>query len=498
MQSDADSENNGRSPELIRGIGLGSATALNMIDMIGVGPFITLPLIVSAMGGPQAMLGWIVGALFAICDGLVWAELGAAIPGSGGSYRYLREIYGPRKLGRLISFLFIWQLSFSAPLSIASGAIGLSGYASYFWPGLEHEFLAQTWNIPLPLMGSMQVRWLASGATFVAIGTVLLATALLYRKITSIGWMSKLLLAGVLGTMAWIIFAGVTHFNAAQAFSFPPGAFQLSEKFFLGLGAAMLVATYDYWGYYNVCFLGDEVKDPAKTIPRALLLSILIVACLYVVMNVSVLGVVPWQEMVHPVKANGGLYIISTFMRTIYGTKAAAIVTGLVMWTAFASVFSLMLGYSRVPYAAALDGNYFRAFARIHPEGRFPYVSLLALGGVAVAFCFLSLADVIAALVVIRILLQFLLQAIGVIVLRIQRPELPRPFRMWLYPLPALLASIGFIFVLISRTNSLVQIRYAMVILVTGVMLYMVRAWRTSDWPFSERLLADTTPPQSH
>src|ERR1700734_1117087 len=184
-------ESSASSPGLIRGMGLGSATALNMIDMIGVGPFITMPLMLSYMGGPQAMIGWIVVALFAVCDGMVWAELGAAMPGSGGSYRYLREIYGPRKLGRLISFLFIWQLSFSAPLSIASGAIGLSGYASYFWPGLEHEFLARTWHIPLPLIGSMQVRWLASGATFVAIGTVLLAIVLLYRKITSIGWISK-------------------------------------------------------------------------------------------------------------------------------------------------------------------------------------------------------------------------------------------------------------------------------------------------------------------
>ena len=491
MQSSADPESVKNPPELIRGIGLGSATALNMIDMIGVGPFITLPLIVSAMGGPQAMLGWIAGALFAICDGLVWAELAAAFPGSGGSYRYLRQIYGPRTWGRLISFLFIWQLSFSAPLSIASGAIGLSGYASYFWPTLERQLFTRAWNFTLPLIGSMQVRWLASGATFVAIGTVLLATALLYRKITSVGWISKLLLAGVLGTMGWIIFAGVTHFNAAQAFSFPPGAFQLSDKFFLGLGAAMLVATYDYWGYYNVCFLGDEVKEPAKTIPRALLLSILIVACLYVVMNISVLGVVPWQEMVHPVEANGGVHTISIFMRTIYGTRAAAIVTGLVMWTAFASVFSLMLGYSRVPYAAALDGNYFQAFARLHPEGRFPYVSLLALGGVAAVFCFLSLADVIAALVVIRILLQFLMQAIGVIVLRIKHPEMPRPFRMWLYPLPALLASIGFIFVLVSRTNSLIQIRYALVIVVTGTALYMARAWRSRDWPFKQERLAD-------
>ena len=471
-------------PPLIRGIGVGSATALNMIDMIGVGPFITIPLIVSAMGGPQAMLGWILGAIFAMCDGLVWAELGAAMPGSGGSYNYLREIYGSRRLGRLISFLFIWQLSFSAPLSVASGAIGLAGYASYFWPGLEREFADHTWALHVPLLGTLQVRWLISGATFVAIGIVVLAVLLLYRKITSISWMSKLLLAGVLVTMGWIIVAGFVHFDASRAFSFPPGAFSLSHNFFLGLGSAMLIATYDYWGYYNVCFLGDEVRNPGKTIPRALLLSILLVGCLYVMMNVSILGVVPWQEIITG-QSSRGLYVISIFMQKIYGPWAANLVTALVMWTAFASVFSLLLGYSRVPYAAALDGNYFRAFARVHAQHRFPYVSLVALGGVAVVFCFFALADVIAALVVIRITLQFLVQAIGVIVLRIKRPDLPRPFRMWLFPLPALLAAIGFTFVLVSRTNSLQQVRYALVILITGIGIYLVRAWQERQWPFS-------------
>jgi len=476
---------------LIRGIGVGSATALNMIDMIGVGPFITIPLIVSAMGGPQAMLGWVLGAIFAICDGLVWAELGAALPGSGGSYRYLREIYGSQRLGRLISFLFIWQLSFSAPLSVASGAIGLAGYASYFWPGLEHQLADRMWELQVPILGTLQIRWLMSGATFVAIGIVMLAVGLLYRKITSIGWISKLLLAGVLLTMGWIIIAGFSHFNAARAFSFPPGAFTLSHNFFLGLGSAMLIATYDYWGYYNVCFLGDEVKDPDKTIPRALLLSILLVGCLYVLMNISILGVVPWQEMTHTGQSNRGLYVVSIFMRTIYGTWAANLVTALVIWTAFASVFSLLLGYSRVPYAAALDGNYFQAFARVHPQHRFPYVSLLALGAMAILFCFLALADVIAALVVIRITLQFLVQAIGLIALRIRRPDLPRPFRMWLFPLPALLASVGFMFVLISRTNSLRQVRYALVVLLTGVAIYMVRAWRNKEWPFGGPVAAE-------
>src|SRR6202045_2116766 len=441
-------------PQLIRGVGLGSATALNMIDMIGVGPFITIPLMVSAMGGPQAMLGWILGAIFAICDGLVWAELGAAMPQSGGSYGYLREIYGPRSLGRLVSFLFVWQLSFSAPLSVASGAIGLAGYASYFWPGLELLYADRTWELHVPFLGTLQIHWLMSGATFVAIGIVMLAVGLLYRKITSIGWMSKLLLAGVLITIGWIIIAGFSHFDPSRAFSFPPGAFTLSHNFFLGLGSAMLIATYDYWGYYNVCFLGDEVQDPGTTIPRALLLSILLVGCLYVLMNISILGVVPWQEITYTGHSNRGLYVVSIFMQKIYGTWAANLVTALVMWTAFASVFSMLLGYSRVPYAAALDGNYFQIFAQVHPQHRFPYVSLVALGGVAVLFCFFSLADVIAALVVIRITLQFLVQAIGVIVLRIRRPDLRRPFRMRLYPLPALLASAGFIFILFNRPNA--------------------------------------------
>jgi APA family basic amino acid/polyamine antiporter len=469
---------------LIRGVGLGSATALNMIDMIGVGPFVTIPLIVGAMGGPQAMLGWVMGALFAVCDGLVWAELGAAMPGSGGSYGYLKQIYGPNKLGRLISFLFIWQLSFSAPLSIASGSIGGASYASYFWPALAHPYAAHNWILQIPIMGGLQFRWLIAGTTFVAIAMVALAAALLYRKITVIGWVSKLLLLGVMGTIAWIIVAGVTHFNAARAFSFPAGAFRLSHGFFLGLGSAMLIATYDYWGYYNVSFLGDEVKDPGKTIPRALLLSILIVACLYIVMNVCILSVVPWQEIMHPGPQDTGLYVVSIFMQRIYGPWAAKLVTGLVMWTAFASVFALMLGYSRVPYAAALDGNYFRVFARVHPSHRFPYVSLLALAGFAALFCFFSLADVIAALVVIRITLQFLMQAIGLIVLRVRRPDLARPFRMWLYPLPALIAIVGFIFILLSRVNSLTQIRYVMLVVLSGTAIFVTRSWRNREWPF--------------
>lgn len=472
-------------PELIRGVGLAGATTLNMIDMIGVGPFITIPLIVSAAGGPQAMLGWIAGAFFALCDGLVWAELGAAMPNAGGSYQYLKEAYGPNSLGRLLSFLFIWQLSFSAPLSIASGCIGLAHYAGYIWPGLDHVWLSHTYHLGVPLLGSLDVSTILMSGTLVAMASCAFIVFLLYRRITVIAKLAELLWVGVAIAIAWIIFAGLTHFNAARAFDFPPGAFKLSPEFFTGMGAAMLIATYDYWGYYNVCFLGGEVKDPGRTIPRALILSIVVVAAIYIVMNVSVLGVVPWREMNGHTGAQSN-YIVSVFMERIYGNWAGRAISALIIWTAFASVFSLLLGYSRVPYAAALDGNYFRAFARVHPEKRFPTVSLLSLGAVAIAFCLLRLADVIAALVVIRILLQFIVQAVGVIVLRRRQPDLPRPFRMWLYPLPALMAIAGFTYILLARKNFQREIKYAVVILIVGLLVYFLRSWARKEWPFKQ------------
>ena len=474
VQSGADS-----GPQLIRGVGLASATTLNMIDMIGVGPFITIPAIIAAMNGPQAMLGWIFGAVLVMCDGLVWAELGAAMPKSGGPYGFLKEIYGPRRLGRMMSFLFIWQLTFSAPLSIASGCIGLSQYAGYIWPRLEE---ASDIHFGFGLLGSFVVKQIAPAAALVAVGACLTAVFLLYRKITVIGRLSEFLWVGVIITVGWVVFAGVTHFDSNLAFSFPPNAFKLSPAFFTGLGSAMLIAVYDYWGYYNVCFFGGEVKEPGRTIPRAIIYSIIAVSIIYIVMNISILGVMPWQKLAVSKKP------IADFMEQLYGRRAAIAASLLVIWTAFASVFSLLLGYSRVPYAAAIDGNYFRVFSRVHKKHRFPHVSLLVLGSVAVVFCFFKLVDVIAALVVIRIMVQFLAQTIGVMVLRIRKPDMERPFRMWLYPLPAVFAFAGFVYVLVSRQNFQKEVRYALVLLIVGLAIYLFRSWRRREWPFGERI----------
>lgn len=461
-----------RDDRLVRRIGLLQATALNMIDMIGVGPFITLPLIVAAMHGPQAMLGWVLGAILVMCDGLVWAELGAMMPEAGGPVRYLRAMYGPRA-GRFLAFLFVWQLTFSAPLSMASGCIGFAQYAAYLWPALGHTLVSREAAITLPGLGRLAVELTVTNGTFVAMGAALTAIFLLYRRITVVGRLAGLLWVGVIGTTLWIIVSGLLHFDPRQAFAFTPGAFEPSREFFTGLGAAMLIAVYDYWGYYNVCYLGSEIKDPGRTIPRAILLSILGVAALYISMNIVILGSMPWQEVA------ASRFVISEFMQRVWGTWAASAVTILMLWTAFASVFSLLMGYSRVPYAAALDGEYFAVFAKVHPEHRIPHVSLLVLGGNAVLFCLFKLADVVTALVVIRLVVQFLAQTIGVIVLRQRRPDLPRPFRMWLYPAPAVLAFLGFLYVLVMRPKPIVSLRLAAAVVVVGAVSYALKhGWK--------------------
>ncbi len=449
-------------PQLERRIGLPSAVSLNMMYMIGVGPFITLPLIVAAMGGSQALLGWIVGALIACCDGLVWAELGAAMPEAGGSYTFLREIYGREGAGRYFSFLYVFQLGFSAPLSMASGCIGFAEFASFLFPRLR---------LPLVSAWPSGPHW----TSILAAGACAAIVVMLYQDMRAILRMAWVLWAGVMAAMGIVLVAGFTHFHPSLL-QMSPHAFSFSPGFFAGLGSATLIATYDYWGYYNVCFLGGEIREPGRTIPRAVLISIAAVAALYIAMNVSVLGVIPAHEL-------GRTAVADMVARTL-GPKAGVAIACLIMWTAFSSVFALLMGYSRVPYAAALDGNFFRIFAHLHPRRHFPDVALVGMGGVAMAFCFLSLAQAIAALVVIRIVLQYLLQQVGVIVLRIRRPEMPRPFRIWLYPLPPLFALTGFVFILVSRHNARREFLWAVVVAVAGTALYMLRARVRREWPF--------------
>ncbi|MEX0585897.1 MAG: APC family permease, partial [Pirellulales bacterium] len=249
-------------PKLTRELGLVEATSLNVANMIGIGPFITIPLFMAAMGGPHALVGWVIAAVLVLCDGLVWSELGAALPGSGGTYHYLREIFGGRGWRRLIPFLFVWQFFVSAALEIASGYIGAVGYLTYALPDMESTLIKT--GIPYPM------------SCLAALCAVVI-TLILFRPIRWLGWVGVVLCAGSLITVLTVIVCGVINFDLSLLTHSPSG-WTLDDASTAGLGAAMLIAIYDYLGYYNICHLGEEVRDPGRTIPRAVIGSVLIVA----------------------------------------------------------------------------------------------------------------------------------------------------------------------------------------------------------------------------
>ena len=451
LSSSTKQEKQPGTPQLGRGFGLLHATALNMANVVGIGPFITIPLILSAMGGPQALLGWILGAAVAMCDGQVWSELGAAWPGSGGSYRYLREAYSVLGLGQFMAFLFIWTYMLSGPLELASGLIGFAQYATYIAPGLVR-----------PLYQSAVGR--LTGADLLAGAIGVTVVALLYRRITFVGRLTVTLWMGTIATLLGVVVMGAPHFSLHLAFSFPAEAFSFSRGFFQGLGSAMLIAMYDYAGYSDVCYIGDEVRDPTRTIPRSILYCILMVAVGYLALEIIVIGVIPWKQ------AATSHFVVSDLMQQLYGRRVALLFTCMILWTAFASVVALMLGYSRIFFAAAQDGCFFKIFARVHPKKRIPHVSLLVLGAVTVACAFLKLEVVIAATMTTRILVQSVAQIFALPLLRRRLSERERPYRMWLYPAPAVIALIGWLYVFV--TSGAKPIEAGLLMLTIGVAVY--------------------------
>lgn len=455
----------GAGTGLERRFGLLEASALNMANMVGVGPFITIPILMSAMGGPQAMLGWVVAALITIPDSMVWSELGAAMPGSGGSYRYLRDGFGRATFGRLMAFMFIWQFILSGPLEIASGYIGLGDYLSYIWPA----------------MGKTQIQLAAAGFGVLNI-------VLLYRRITFVAKLTVALWIGTALTTAIVILVGVPHFDPKLAFDFPPGAFHMDGKFLFGLGMAARIGIYDYLGYYNVCNIGDEVRDPGRVIPRSIFISLGVVAMIYFTMNLSIVGVVPWREFVTPEGAQpsrSALFVVSVFMEKLFGRGVAVGFTLLVLWTGFASVFALLLGYARIPYAAAIDGIFFKPFGQIHATGSFPWLSLLVIGAIAIGCSFLPLGAVIDALITIRILVQFIGQIAALALLRRNAPDMPRPYKMWLYPVPALVALCGWLFVY-GTSGTAIRL-YGLGALAAGLVVFFAWSAASRQWPFERR-----------
>jgi amino acid transporter len=433
---------------LDRGIGLLQAVATNMLGMIGVGPFLTIPFMVTAMGGPHILYAWLAGAVLALCDGLVYAQLGAALPGSGGPYLYLREAYKPFGLGRLLSFVFIFQTVIVGPLGIASGAVGFADYLGFYWRS----------------MSPLQHNVIASAVCVVM-------TAALYRRIEAVGRLSVVLLAIVLLTVGWVIVAGLFRFSLAQAFAFPPQAFTVDRDLLSRLGAASILAMYNYGGYNQVCNIGEEIKDPQRTMPRAILLSILLVVAIYVLMTIVILGVIPWQEA-EQTRTIASVFMQRTFADPSHGRIAGVVMNASILFVTATSLYAFILGTSRIPFAAARDRQFFRVFARLHPTKHFPHVSLLTIGALTVPFCFLTLGQIVNWLILVQVLAQFIWQCAGVILLRRYRRDIPQPFVMWLYPLPALV-SLG-LWVYIFLTGPAAGMVFAVAFFVSAVAAYVV------------------------
>jgi len=439
------------APRLVRGIGARGAIALNTIAMIGIGPLITIPLVLGALHGPLSLVGWLAGALLAGCDGLVWAELGSAYPVSGGTYAYLRGAFGTRGLGGMLGFLFVWQTIFVAPLNLATGYVGFANYAAFLVPGLD----ANLWAIRA-----------------VAIGVGVLTLAALYRGTPTVARIGIVLAAGSIVTLVLVIAAGFAHFSAPRAFALPPHD-SLWDGLRAGLGQALIIAMYDYLGYNQANCVGDEVRDPARTIPRSILISIGLVAVLYVALQIGVLGSLDWRVLV-PLPGGTlpplGRHVGSSLVAAAFGAPAAIVVTVLILVTAFASVYGNLLGYSRIPYAAAREGGFLRAFAHLHPTGGFPSVSLAAIGLAALPACLFPLDAIISALTAGSVLIGSLAQIAALVARRASGAR--APYRMWGYPAPAIVAAIGWIYLFCSSGTG--AIAFGVGSLGLGAVVYMI------------------------
>ena len=436
---------------MIRGVGLRSATAINVATMVGAGPFITLPLVVAALQGSVSAVAWGAGALIALCDGLVWAELSARFPHSGGTYAYLREAFGPKRVGRLLAFLFVWQFLFYAPLILASGYIGFAQYAAYLWP---------------PLGG-----WIPTHALAVGVGLVTLAA--LYRAIPQIAHTSLVLGAIALVTLLAVAAAGLAHPHVPVMTAFHA---TLSTHVALpALGAALVITLYDYAGYAEVCAIGEEVIAPARTMPRAVVLSVVLVGLAYLLLNLGAVAALGAKGIA------ASTNVASLIAERTFGAPFAIAVTVAVLVTAFASTYGNLLGASRIPFAAAREGDFLPSFARLHPKHAFPSVSLVAIGVLALPASLFSLDAVISALTAGIVLIQGVAQVVALAVVRARTPS--APFSVPLYPLPPLIALAGWI-VLFASTGPQ-AIAFGIITLAAGLVVYLWHARRAKAWPFA-------------
>jgi fructoselysine transporter len=458
----------------VRRIGLFQATAINMSQMCGIGPFVTIPLMVGAFGGPQAIIGFVAGALLALADGLVWAELGASMPGSGGSYVYLRQAFQYRS-GRLMPFLFVWTAMLFIPLIMSTGVVGFVQYLGYL----------------APHMGK-------TTGDLIGLAMIALVIGLLWRGIEHIAKITAVMWVVMILSVVLVIAAAASDFSAHLAFTYPAHAFSLTTShFWVGFAAGLTIGIYDYLGYNTTAYMGAEIKNPGRVLPRSIIFSICGILVIYLLLQIGTLGVIDWHRMTDPHDI-ASTSVASAVLEKNWGKGAADTVTVLILITAFASVFTGLLGGSRVPYDAARDRVFFRPYGTLHAKHRFPVWGLATMG-VVTAIGFLigrhtDLQTLIQLLTTVMVIVQALAQILAVGVLRRRQPGLRRPYRMWLYPAPAVLALIGWLVIYgYADKNSPGRhpIEWSLAWVALGCVAFVLWSRYEKVWPFGPREISE-------
>jgi APA family basic amino acid/polyamine antiporter len=466
------------SASLIQGIGLWQATALNVTLIVGAGVFATIPPMLGILPGPYVLLAWLAAGLLILLDGMAWSELGAAMPRAGGSCHFLLECYGRERWGRLTAFLFVWQFMLSGPLELGSALSALADFALDVSPDFKQfdKDYSHSWVV----WQSQNLAIKVGPARLFAFGLGLLALGLLYRRVTTLGRLAVVFWAGLVVAMGWILVEGMLRFRSDVAFDFSGAAASVPPDLGWKLGPAMMLAIYSYLGYYHVCYVGEEVRQPARVIPRAILLSAAVVIVLFVGLHLAMLGVVSWKDV--PTKPDG-YNLAAEFMRKAHGDWAASLISVLLIGCCFASVFAGLLGYSRIPYGAAREGHFFGSFDQLHARHRFPDRSLLLVGGLTLVWAFFDLQVVINALIATRLLEVFCGQIVGLMLWRHVRPDAPRPWKMALYPLPCLLALAGWLYLYV--TSQWLYVLLGATTLATGLLAFLAWSAKRGTWPFA-------------
>ena len=406
---------------LVRAIGLWGATLLVIGNVIGSGIFLTTGIMVQELPSTTLVLSaWLAGGLLAMAGGLTYAEMGSMYPRSGGLYVFLSEAYGA-----VLGFLFGWAcLLVILTGSVAAVAVGFAEYFSYFFPSLGTDRVLASFAMPWG-------AWTISAGQLVAAGSIAIITAINYVGVRSGNLANTVLTTAKVAALIALPLLAIAYMRVDPVFTpvVPPGALRPLASF----GIIMIAVMWTYEGWYYVAFAGGEIKDAARNVPRALIYGTLALTAIYVCVNLAYVYSLTLEEM------SGVTRIAERAVTALVGPGGAAFVAGTVVISTFGCNVGGVIAASRTCFAMASDGRFFPPAARVHPVYRTPHVALLITsswsafltltGGYEALFTYVTFASVLFGT----------LGGVAIFVLRVRRPDVPRPYRALGYPvIPAL------------------------------------------------------------